>query len=190
MCFGMGCQYEDSRGECKRKGGYPPADAACMEGESDALREDDFGGLFDDDDDAEGTQTLDELIESAVQLQREITARQEELKAVKAELEKFCDYPEGKNTAHIFGAGYNVTVQRKSNTAWDQKKLEAVRKAMGNENFFKIFSWEFKPAGAKQLNAYMDFGDPAIIDMINGARTVKPGAAQFTFTPWQQGGEA
>ena len=184
MCFGMGCAYEDARGECKRKGSYPPADAACMEGE------DIFAGLFEEDDEEREGMTLDELIESAVQIQREIAARQEELKAVKAELEKFCDYPEGKNTAHIFGAGYDVTVQRRNSTAWDQKKLEAVRKAMGNENFFKVFSWEFKPAGAKQLNAYMDFGDPAIIDMINGARTVKLGASQFTFTPWQQGGEA
>ena len=48
MCFGMGCLYEDCRGECKCHGSYPPSDAACREGE----REDLYDPFIDDDDDS------------------------------------------------------------------------------------------------------------------------------------------
>ncbi len=47
MCFGMGCLYEDCRGECKCHGSYPPSDAACREGEEDL-----YDPFIDDDDDS------------------------------------------------------------------------------------------------------------------------------------------
>ena len=35
MCYGMGCMYEDCRGECKCGGINPPSDAACREDEAE-----------------------------------------------------------------------------------------------------------------------------------------------------------
>ena len=128
----------------------------------------------------------DALIARYVQLKMELDARQAQLREIAAELAESAPFPEGKKTAHIIGAGYDVTVQRRENVKWDQKKLEACRQRMGNENFFKVFAWEFKPASAKLLNGFLDYGDPAHVDAVKDARTVTQGAPSITFAPVEE----
>lgn len=128
----------------------------------------------------------DALIQRYVALKLELDQKQALLREIAAELAESAPFPEGKKTAHIIGAGYDVTVQRRENVKWDQKKLEAARQAMGNEDFFKVFAWEFKPASAKALNGFLDYGDPAHVEAVRGARTLTQGAPSITFAPIEE----
>lgn len=127
--------------------------------------------------------TQDQLIAKAVELKCRIAQQTSDLKELQKLIEERCTFPEGRQTAHIFGAGYDVTVQQRTNTKWDQKKLEEARKAMGNDEFFKVFAWEFKPQSAKQLDAFLSFGSSDHARLVLDARTVTKGASQFTYQP-------
>ena len=130
------------------------------------------------------------LVSRYVTLKMELDAKQKVLRELAAEIQEQATFPEGKNTAHIIGAGYDVSVQRRENVKWDQKKLASIRSRMGDETFFKLFTWEFKPVSARQITGFMDYGDPLQVEALRDARTCTPGAPAITFTPIEQRGAA
>lgn len=129
------------------------------------------------------------LIAEGASLKATVEALQSRLREVNAALAEFADFPEGRNTARIAGAGYEVKIQRRENVKWDQAKLEAVREAMGNDEFFSVFAWKFEPKSKKALDGFLGYGDPSYASMIEDARTVSAGAPQVTYEPIDQEGE-
>ena len=63
---------------------------------------------------------LNALVSEYVRLRQELDAKQACLKELAAALAGAAVFPEGKGTAHIRSAGYDVTVQRRQNVKWDQ----------------------------------------------------------------------
>lgn len=125
------------------------------------------------------------LIREGVELKGQIDDATARLRDINRRLAEMASFPEGKNTAHLEGAGFEVTIQKKEYTKYDQGKLDAARKAMGNELFLKPFTYEFKPRSKKELDAFMAYGDADQVAMIREAMTITEGAPQVTYKPME-----
>lgn len=125
--------------------------------------------------------SVNQLIAEGAKTKAQLKMLQDKLRQINAALAGVAVFPDGKNTAHLAGNGYAVKIQRRENVKWNQDKLENCRRAMGNDEFFNVFTWEFKPASAKALDGFMKYGDQHFSALINDARTVTPGAPQVTY---------
>lgn len=125
------------------------------------------------------------LIREGARLKGIIDEATVSLRDINRQLAEQATFPEGKNTARLSGAGFNVTIQKKAYTKYDQDKLDAARKAMGNDLFLKPFTYEFKPRSKKELDAFMAYGDPGQAAMIREAMTISEGAPQVSYEPME-----
>ena len=132
--------------------------------------------------------SLAALISRGAMLKAQMNLAQEELGKINQQIADQTRFLEGKNTGHVFGGGYDVTVQKRTNVKWDQGKLRAAREALGDDDFFKVFTWEFKPSGANDLKAFLQFGGDKAKRVLE-AMTVTVGAPQVTYTRIRQEGE-
>lgn len=129
------------------------------------------------------------LIRRGAELKSRISAMTDELRDINMSLQANAVFPEGKNTAHLTGGGYTATVQRKVNIKWDQTKLSEARARMGDDKFFSVFTWEFKPVSAKKLDGFLEFAPEEERFLVQTARTVSPGAPQVQYESIEQQGE-
>jgi hypothetical protein len=114
-------------------------------------------------------------------LYSEIAERETEMKAVKEALVPYVEFRDGCATGHLTGRRFAVKVLRKENVKWDQGKLDALRRDMGDEAFFRVFRWSFEPVSKKTLDAVIEFSEHG--PRIREAFTSRPGSPQFTFLP-------
>jgi hypothetical protein len=119
------------------------------------------------------------LVDLAGKLHEEIDVKTKELKEIKAKLAKAAEYKPGSKTGHIFGDNYSATVQLKEYVKWDQTALDTLRQTMGDEEFFKVFKWEFEPQSKKVLDGALEFS--AFGADIKKTFTVTQGAPQISF---------
>ena len=124
---------------------------------------------------------LGSLLSEGMKLKTRIDADKARLAAINREIEALAEFPEGKSTAHVAANGFRATVTRKSTVKWDQKKLSEVMEAIGAEAFRKVFTYEFKPVGAKQLNAFLEFGAEADVAKVKEAMTVTQSAPSVKY---------
>ena len=124
---------------------------------------------------------LGSLLSEGAKLKTRIDADKGRLAEINRELESLCDFPEGKATAHLAANGFRATVTRKTTVKCDQKKLNSAMQAMGSDAFRKVFTYEFKPVGAKQLNAFLEFGDEAEVEAVKAAMTVTPASPSVKY---------
>jgi len=122
-----------------------------------------------------------------VNLKAEVEQKTARLRDLAKQIAAVATFPEGKNTAHMVSGGYDFTIQRKENTRWDQKVLRNTRIQLGDDLFFKLFDWEFKPI-TRTLKGFLDT-NPDKAPYIEAARTVSPGAPQISFEAINQAGE-
>ena len=132
---------------------------------------------------------LSQLIRRGAELKARIAAMNSELRDINLRLQSSALFPEGRHTAHLTGGGYTATVQRKVNVTWDQARLAEARARMGDERFFGVFTWEFKPSSAKKLAGFLDFAPEAERALILAVRTLSPGAPQVSYEAIEQQGE-
>lgn len=131
---------------------------------------------------------IEDLVAEGAALDEEIKAKRSRLAKIKTELAKFAAFKPGSKTGHIPpAAGYSTKVQLKESRRWDQSGLARVRSVLGDEEFFKLFTYVFKPKSAKEINAFLSHGDPLKVAQVKAAMTVKEGAPQVTFTPLDEG---
>ena len=71
--------------------------------------------------------SLAALISRGAMLKAQMNLAQEELGRINQQIADQTRFLEGKNTGHVFGGGYDVTVQKRTNIKWDQGKLRAAR---------------------------------------------------------------
>ena len=124
---------------------------------------------------------LGALLSEGMKLKLRIDADKARLAEINKEIEALAQFPEGKSTAHLAAGGFRATVQRKSTVKWDQAKLAKAMNAIGTEAFRKIFTYEFKPVGKKQLDAFLEFGNEAEVTAVKDAMTVTQGAPSVKY---------
>ncbi|MBR4747760.1 MAG: hypothetical protein IK061_10275 [Desulfovibrio sp.] len=121
------------------------------------------------------------LLREGYQLKQKIDADTARLRQVNAALAELCEYPDGKMTGHLSAGTIRAKVTKKVNLKWDQARLLKAYDAMGAEEFRKVFKYEFKPKGAKELAGFLDFGKPEHVALVQGALTETPGAPAVTY---------
>jgi hypothetical protein len=124
-------------------------------------------------------QGVRELVDQAAILAEEISQKTEDLRALKDRLAQLADYKEGSMTGRVFGGHYTATVTRKETMTWDQGKLDALRKTIGNREFLRVFKYEFKPIAKKEADAAIKHASYGHI--LAEALTVKEGSPQVAF---------
>lgn len=80
----------------------------------------------------------------------------------------------GKSTGHVSVDGYKVTLTRRMNITWNQDKLNNARVLLGDEEFSKVFTYEFGPRSKAVLDTYLEL-NPQNQQLILDAKTDKPG---------------
>ena len=128
-----------------------------------------------------GPEAVSSLVQEGAALKARIDSDTARLREINRELAEQATFPDGKNTAKIEENGVKATIQLKTYTKYDQEKLDAARRAMGNEAFLKPFTYEFKPRSKKDLDAFLAYGDPAQTAMVRDAMTITEGAPQVTY---------
>lgn len=121
---------------------------------------------------------LHKAIMEAAYLDAEIKAKAERLRTLKQELANAVPEYKGQ-TGYIYTPDFTVKVQLKENITWDHHKLDIARLAMGNAEFLKTFSFEFKPRTKRDLDAFLKYHPEA--NRVLAAMNVKPGSPQVSF---------
>jgi hypothetical protein len=106
-----------------------------------------------------------------------LTARNAE---IAAELEACATFKDGSNTAHLEAGGYKIKVERRYNVKWMADKLEEARRLLTDDLFFKVFKWEYKPQGKKELDAFLKTTSSAFRAAVLAAMTTSPGKPGIT----------
>ncbi|MDR0620306.1 MAG: hypothetical protein LBJ61_00260 [Deltaproteobacteria bacterium] len=123
------------------------------------------------------------LVDRAALLHRDIAEKTDQLKEIKAKLAAMAKYREGGATGHVYGSRFSATVTLKKNVKWDQGKLEGLREDIGDADFMKVFTWEYKPISQKDVDAavkHASFGGK-----IEECFTATEGSPQVVFKPME-----
>ncbi|MCR5259511.1 MAG: hypothetical protein K6E40_15300 [Desulfovibrio sp.] len=121
------------------------------------------------------------LLSEGFKLKTRIDADTARLRQVNAALAGLCEYPEGKMTGHLAAGSIRAKITKKVNVKWDQARLLKACDAMGAEEFRKVFKYEFRPLGAKELKGFLDFGRPEHVALVKGALTETPGSPSVSY---------
>lgn len=119
------------------------------------------------------------LVDRAALLKEELAGKTEELRQINQTLAARGEFKPGSKTGHLIGRHYQAKIQLKENTKWNQELLSDARELMGDEEFFKVFKWNFEPKNAKALAGALEFALYA--EFIEAARTVSPGQPSLVF---------
>ena len=125
-------------------------------------------------------QQLESLIEEGATLKAEVQEKTQRLREIGAILAEHAQFPDGKNTAHLVGCRFKATVQRKETISWDQDALGQARFGLGDNEFFGLFGWEFKPRAKKDLDGFLKHSPKA--DLVRQAMIIKPATPSITYT--------
>ena len=120
------------------------------------------------------------LIEEGAALKASITEQTQRLREIGVILTDSAVFQEGKNTAHMTGSAHKVTIQRKETVNWDQDLLAQARAGLGDNAFFQLFGWEFKPRAKKELDGFLKHSPKA--QLVHQAMIIKPASPAVTYT--------
>ena len=121
------------------------------------------------------------LLMEGYNLKRRMDADKARLAAINQQLARLAEYRDGSATGHIYAGDMHAKVVQRSNVKWHQPELEQARKAMGDDAFFKVFKWEYKPLSAKALNGFFDYGALAHVEAVKAACEESYGAPTVTY---------
>jgi hypothetical protein len=121
-------------------------------------------------------------VDRAGTLKAEIKVKEAELKALHDELDKACDFSDGK-TAVLYGEAFKVKAQEKWATSWNQDKLKELLGKIGPDEFKKHFTYKYEPIPRGQLEAKIDYL-PFRDDLVQ-CFTKKRGSTYFVYEPME-----
>ena len=119
------------------------------------------------------------LIEEGAAIKAAITENTKRLREIGVILADHAVFPDGKNTAHMAGSSHKATIQRKETISWDQDALNHARSDLGDQEFFQLFGWEFKPKAKKDLDGFLAHSSHA--DIVRQAMIIKQASPSVTF---------
>lgn len=125
--------------------------------------------------------SVSELMREGMAIKTRMDADRKRLQEINAALAGLAEYREGSQTGHLYDSNLHVKVQRKTNVKWDQTGLNQARAGMGDELFFQVFKWEFKPSSKKALDGLLEFGKAEHRQMVLAAMTETPGAPSVEY---------
>jgi hypothetical protein len=126
-------------------------------------------------------QSVDVLAQEAVALKERIGSAQDRLREIDEQLAAMAIFPKGKQTGTVEGDVFKIKVTLKEYSKWDQEALRQARGVLGDDAFFKVFTWEFKPISKKELDGYLKFAGDEYKNAVLNALTVTPGKPQVTY---------
>lgn len=121
---------------------------------------------------------LKEFIDEGARLKSEIQEHQTRLREINKILADSLEF-NGKKSTKAEGYSFVANVSLKESISWDQEALNQSRAKLGDEEFFKLFKWEFKPRAKKELDGFLNHNPNA--EAIRQAMTIKPGAPSVTY---------
>lgn len=128
-------------------------------------------------------ETTGQLLREGLELKAKIAAAKARLDEINKEIAARAEFKAGSKTATMAAGGVLAKVQLRETVSWNQEALKAACNKMGADEFRKIFSYEFKPLGARQLNAWMAAAETRDEwrSMVADARQVKAGAPSISY---------
>lgn len=120
------------------------------------------------------------LVDEGAALKATIAEHTQRLREIGAILCERAQFADGKNTAHMTGTSHKVTIQRKETINWDQDLLAQARAGLGDNEFFQLFGWEFKPRAKKELDGFLKHSPKA--PLVHQAMIIKPASPAVTYT--------
>jgi hypothetical protein len=101
--------------------------------------------------------SLKELVDLCGEAHEKLEIAKRDYEAIRDKVKAAAVYPAGKNTVHMEGGHWNIIVSRKESVKYFQDKLDALRRDIGDEEFFKVFKWTFEPVDKKTLDGAVNF---------------------------------
>jgi len=126
----------------------------------------------------------DELIKAAAVLDTSVKNQAHRLRELKAEITKRADFKPGSKTGYLSGGDIRAKVQRRQNIIWQQNHLTRLRRQLGDPAFLGLFRIRYEPISRKLIENYMEQEQPAGVEALRSAMTVKSTAALVSFEPW------
>ena len=97
----------------------------------------------------------DKLIRRGLELRCSIDALKKQLEDVNRQIVEAADFPEGKNTAWVLGKGCRARVVNRVYEKWDQNKLDAARRILGEEAFDALFRPVWEPVSRRDVQNFL-----------------------------------
>lgn len=115
------------------------------------------------------------FIIEAYRLQEEINEKKTKLAQLKEQIANEAVFePNCATCTQYFDNGcIRVKTSNRKVYKWDQKKLEEARKQMGNQEFLKVFKYEFSTISSRKLDAFLGFAPQDQKDLVTNAAEVK-----------------
>lgn len=135
--------------------------------------------------------TLGSLLKEALDHKHYMAVLKNRLDAINKEVARRAVFKEGCKTATMAEDNVMAKVQLKETVSWNQDGLKKALDVIGADEFRKVFTYEFKSLGARQLNAWL--ADPTTKDewrtLISECRQVKPGNPSVSYEDVSAEGE-
>jgi hypothetical protein len=139
------------------------------------------GGLSGNPDWQSDSLGIESLIREGAALKSEIDSKTARLRLIHLRFAESVRFENGKKTAHLVGAGYQVRVRLHDNIAWDQEKILKFREYVLEEKFGELFKAVYEPTSQKQIDGFIGHADRELSNGLKWCMSVKPGVPQVTY---------
>ena len=128
-----------------------------------------------------GAPVLESLIREGARLKSDIETKTARLRRINLALCESAEFKEDLRTAHLAGAGYQVTVRLHDNVTWDQERICEFRGMLSEEKFAQLFKAEYVPTSKKQIDGFMAHADPDLAAGLRSCMNIRPAAPQVVY---------